>query len=155
MAKKKPQPSAEEINEPQIEGTEPKRVEESGDTEVTQDPTASEEKKATSKTKKKEAEPEPEIESKSEADSTSKESEKVEEAVDYSKLSIEELVSTYAKLSDDQQWRKNQKKLQLIQQTFEEKFQADVEKKKKEFLKEGGMKSIFFTNQNSKQILIS
>jgi len=144
MAKKKPQPSAEEINEPQIEGTEPKQVEESGDTEVTQDPTASEEKKATSKTKKKEADLEPEIESKSDAESTSEESEKVEEAVDYSKLSIEELVSTYAKLSDDQQWRKNQKELQLIQQTFEEKFQVDVEKKIKEFLKEGGNEIDFF-----------
>ena len=143
MAKKNPQPSAEENNEPQTERTEFKQVEKSEKNEITEVSEVSK-KKTASKAKKKEADTLPDDESETQSEAPSKKEEKAEGTVDYSNLPIEELVSTYAKLSTDQQWLKNQKELQSVQQTFEEKFQKDVEIKKKTFLKEGGNEIDFF-----------
>ncbi|MEK9739823.1 MAG: DUF349 domain-containing protein [Flavobacteriaceae bacterium] len=143
MAKKNPQPSAEENNEPQTERTEFKQVEKSEKNEITEVSEVSK-KKTASKAKKKDADTLPDDESETQSEAPSKKEEKAEGTVDYSNLPIEELVSTYAKLSTDQQWLKNQKELQSVQQTFEEKFQKDVEIKKKTFLKEGGNEIDFF-----------
>ena len=143
MAKKNPQPSAEENNEPQTERTEFKQVEKSEKNEITEVSEVSK-KKIASKAKKKDADTLPDDESETQSEAPSKKEEKAEGTVDYSNLPIEELVSTYAKLSTDQQWLKNQKELQSVQQTFEEKFQKDVEIKKKTFLKEGGNEIDFF-----------
>lgn len=143
MAKKNPQPSAEENNEPQTERTEFKQVEKSEKNEITEVSEVSK-KKTASKAKKKDADTLPDDESETQSEAPSKKEEKAEGTVDYSNFPIEELVSTYAKLSTDQQWLKNQKELQSVQQTFEEKFQKDVEIKKKTFLKEGGNEIDFF-----------
>lgn len=143
MAKKNPQPSAEENNEPQTERTEFKQVEKSEKNEIIEVSEVSK-KKTASKAKKKDADTLPDDESETQSEAPSKKEEKAEGTVDYSNLPIEELVSTYAKLSTDQQWLKNQKELQSVQQTFEEKFQKDVEIKKKTFLKEGGNEIDFF-----------
>lgn len=143
MAKKNPQPSAEENNEPQTERTEFKQVEKSEKNEITEVSEVSK-KKTASKAKKKDADTLPDDESETQSEAPSKKEEKAEGTVDYSNLPIEELVSTYAKLSTDQQWLKNQKELQSVQQTFDEKFQKDVEIKKKTFLKEGGNEIDFF-----------
>lgn len=127
MAKKKPQPGAEEINEPQ--NTLPDQNTESTQTEEN---TAVNEDSSTPNKTSDEIEVDPSSE-----DSSSSSSEE-NESIDYSDLSLDDIVSIYAKLTDDQHWRKNQKEIQQAQLAFDEKFQIDVETKKKAFLDEGG-----------------
>ena len=113
MAKKKPQPGAEEINEPQ--NTLPDQNTESTQTEEN---TAVNEDSSTPNKTSDEIEVDPSSE-----DSSSSSSEE-NESIDYSDLSLDDIVSIYAKLTDDQHWRKNQKEIQQAQLAFDENFKS-------------------------------
>ena len=64
--------------------------------------------------------------------------------VDYTVLSIDELIDAYENLSGGEHWLKEHKTLQTINTLFEEKFKVDVEEQKKRFLEEGGNEIDFF-----------
>ena len=159
MEEKSQKPSAEENNEPQNtekldqETTTPqeKTTSESG---VDQDektgvdtPSSKEETDGGTETTEKSFEKE---EPQKENTPTQKESEspstKVEQKkkIDYTRLSIEELVKAYRDLTTNDQWLKNHTQIQNINSLFEAKFHENVEGKKKTFIEEGGNEIDFF-----------
>ena len=70
----------------------------------------------------------------------------------YSSNNIEELINKFQELSISEDWLKNHKSLQNINQLFNKKFQLDVEEKKKQFLSEGGNEIDFFFKPEYKNI---
>ena len=58
-----------------------------------------------------------------------------EKQISYTAYSIEELISAYKDLSTSDDWLKNHKTLQNLNQLFEDKFKTEVELQKKKILK--------------------
>lgn len=74
-----------------------------------------------------------------------------EKQISYTAYSIEELISAYKDLSTSDDWLKNHKTLQNLNQLFEDKFKTEVELQKKKFLKEGGNEIDFFFKSEYKK----
>lgn len=103
-------------------------------------------KKATTSSKVKKTDgSEKEVKKKETAPKKKEEKDTPEEVeIDYSSYSIEALIDAYEKLANGEDWLKQHKTLQNINQNFEVKFQEDIEKQKKQFEKEGGNEIDFF-----------
>ena len=160
MEEKSQKPSAEENKEPQItenldqettpteEETTSESVEDQEEKTVAEKPTSKEETEgdaeSTAEESSEKEKPQKEVAS------TKKESEshapkvEPEKKVDYSKLSIEQLIEAYKDLTTNDHWLKNHTEIQNINSLFEAKFHADVEAKKKTFIEEGGNEIDFF-----------
>ena len=143
------QPGAEEQKKPQKKATTSSKVKKTDGSEK-------EVKKKETAPKKKEEKEEKEekvesIQASEESKETKEESPVKEEKdtpeeveIDYSSYSIEALIDAYEKLANGEDWLKQHKTLQNINQNFEVKFQEDIEKQKKQFEKEGGNEIDFF-----------
>lgn len=160
MEEKSQKPSAEENKEPQItenldqettpteEETTSESVEDQEEKTVAEKPTSKEETEGDAESSAEESSEKEEPQK--EVASTEKESEspapevEPEKKVDYSKLSIEELIEAYKDLTTNDHWLKNHTQIQNINSLFEDKFHADVEAKKKTFIEEGGNEIDFF-----------
>jgi len=160
MEEKSQKPSAEENKEPQItenldqettpteEETTSESVKDQEEKTIAEKPTSKEETEgdaeSTAEESSEKEEPQKEVAS------TEKESEspapevEPEKKVDYSKLSIEELIEAFKDLTTNDHWLKNPTQIQNINSFFEDKFHADVEAKKKTFIEEGGNEIDFF-----------
>ncbi len=140
------QPGAEEQKKPQKKATTSSKVKKTDGSEKEV------KKKETAPKKKDEKEEKVEsIQASEESKETKEESPvKVEKdtpgevEIDYSSYSIEALIDAYEKLANGEDWLKQHKTLQNINQNFEVKFQEDIEKQKKQFEKEGGNEIDFF-----------
>ena len=75
----------------------------------------------------------------------------IEEKSDYAKLSLEKLINIFEELSTGDFWLKNQQNLLLINELFEEKFQTELNKQKKVFVKQGGKEVDFFFKPDYKK----
>ena len=75
----------------------------------------------------------------------------VKENRDYTKLGLEKLISAFEELSKEDFWLKNQQNLQLINELFEKKFQTELNKQKKVFVKQGGNELDFFFKPDYKK----
>ena len=139
MEENSQKPSAEEQNEPQNTPTSPNGATDSVEKQVPINTPAEVEIDLETKTAAEEAEEIKKKETKTEVTSESS-----EEAVDYSSMSIEQLISAYKELSTSDHWLKNHSTIQTLGQIFEEKFHADVEANKKAFLDGGGAEIDFF-----------
>ena len=160
MEEKSQKPSAEENKEPQItenldqettpteEETTSESVEDQEEKTVAEKPTSKEETEGDAESSAEESSEKEEPQK--EVASTEKESEspapevEPEKKVDYSKLSIEELIEAYKDLTTNDHWLKNHTQIQNINSLFEDKFHADVEAKKKTFIEEGENEIDFF-----------
>jgi hypothetical protein len=76
--------------------------------------------------------------------SQTEESHPEEKEIDYTSLSIPELIEGLKALSTSEQWLRNHTQIQTVNRIFEEKFHADVEANKKAFIDEGGNEIDFF-----------
>ena len=140
------QPGAEEQKKPQKKATTSSKVKKTDGSEKEV------KKKETAPKKKEEKEEKVEsIQASEESKETKEESPVKEEKdtpeeveIDYSSYSIEALIDAYEKLANGEDWLKQHKTLQNINQNFEVKFQEDIEKQKKQFEKEGGNEIDFF-----------
>ncbi len=140
------QPGAEEQKKPQKKATTSSKVKKTDGSEKEV------KKKETAPKKKEEKEEKVEsIQASEESKETKEESPVKEEKdtpeeveIDYSSYSIEALIDAYEKLANGEDWLKQHKTLQNINQNFEIKFQEDIEKQKKQFEKEGGNEIDFF-----------
>ena len=140
------QPGAEEQKKPQKKVTTTSKVKKTAGSEKEV------KKKETAPKKKDEKEEKVEsIQASEESKETKEESPVKEEKdtpeeveIDYSSYSIEALIDAYEKLANGEDWLKQHKTLQNINQNFEVKFQEDIEKQKKQFEKEGGNEIDFF-----------
>jgi len=140
------QPGAEEQKKPQKKATTSSKVKKTDGSEKEV------KKKETAPKKKDEKEEKVEsIQASEESKETKEESPVKEEKdtpgeveIDYSSYSIEALIDAYEKLANGEDWLKQHKTLQNINQNFEVKFQEDIEKQKKQFEKEGGNEIDFF-----------
>ncbi len=140
------QPGAEEQKKPQKKATTSSKVKKTDGSEKEV------KKKETAPKKKGEKEEKVEsIQASEESKETKEESPVKEEKdtpeeveIDYSSYSIEALIDAYEKLANGEDWLKQHKTLQNINQNFEIKFQEDIEKQKKQFEKEGGNEIDFF-----------
>ena len=140
------QPGAEEQKKPQKKVTTTSKVKKTAGSEKEV------KKKETAPKKKGEKEEKVEsIQASEESKETKEESPVKEEKdtpeeveIDYSSYSIEALIDAYEKLANGEDWLKQHKTLQNINQNFEIKFQEDIEKQKKQFEKEGGNEIDFF-----------
>ncbi len=140
------QPGAEEQKKPQKKATTSSKVKKTDGSEKEV------KKKETAPKKKGEKEEKVEsIQASEESKETKEESPVKEEKdtpeeveIDYSSYSIEALIDAYEKLANGEDWLKQHKTLQNINQNFEVKFQEDIEKQKKQFEKEGGNEIDFF-----------
>jgi len=140
------QPGAEEQKKPQKKTTTSSKVKKTDGSEKEV------KKKETAPKKKEEKEEKVEsIQASEESKETKEESPVKEEKdtpgeveIDYSSYSIEALIDAYEKLANGEDWLKQHKTLQNINQNFEVKFQEDIEKQKKQFEKEGGNEIDFF-----------
>ena len=139
MEENSQKPSAEEQNEPQNTPTSPNGATDSVEKQEPINTPAEVEIDLETKTAAEEAEEIKKKETKTEVTSESS-----EEAVDYSSMSIEQLISAYKELSTSDHWLKNHSTIQTLGQIFEEKFHADVEANKKAFLDGGGAEIDFF-----------
>ena len=139
MEENSQKPSAEEQNEPQNTPTSPNGATDSVEKQEPINTPAEVEIDLETKTAAEEAEEIKKKETKTEVTSESS-----EEAVDYSYMSIEQLISAYKELSTSDHWLKNHSTIQTLGQIFEEKFHADVEANKKAFLDGGGAEIDFF-----------
>ena len=83
--------------------------------------------------------------------SSEKQKEEIAQGKEYNSKSIEELIEIFQKLSSSEDWLKNHKLLISINDTFDKKFQLDVEKQKKIFLREGGNEIDFFFKPDYKK----
>ncbi len=160
MEEKSQKPSAEENKEPQNtenldQETTPTHEETTSESGVDQEektaidtPTSKEETDGSAETTNEESSEKEEPQK--ETAPTQKESEspapkvEPEKKIDYSKLSIEELIQAYRDLTTNDQWLKNHTQIQNINNLFEAKFHEDVEGKKKTFIEEGGNEIDFF-----------
>lgn len=140
------QPGAEEQKKPQKKVTTTSKVKKTAGSEKEV------KKKETAPKKKEEKEEKVEsIQASEDLKETKEESPVKEEKatpeeveIDYSSYSIEALIDAYEKLANGEDWLKQHKTLQNINQNFEVKFQEDIEKQKKQFEKEGGNEIDFF-----------
>jgi hypothetical protein len=140
------QPGAEEQKKPQKKATTSSKVKKTDGSEKEV------KKKETAPKKKGEKEEKVEsIQASEESKETKEESPVKEEKdtpeeveIDYSSYSIEALIDAFEKLANGEDWLKQHKTLQNINQNFEIKFQEDIEKQKKQFEKEGGNEIDFF-----------
>ncbi|MFZ9074273.1 MAG: DUF349 domain-containing protein [Flavobacteriaceae bacterium] len=140
------QPGAEEQKKPQKKVTTTSKVKKTAGSEKEV------KKKETAPKKKEEKEEKVESIQASEGLKETKEESPVKEEkatpeeveIDYSSYSIEALIDAYEKLANGEDWLKQHKTLQNINQNFEVKFQEDIEKQKKQFEKEGGNEIDFF-----------
>jgi hypothetical protein len=140
------QPGAEEQKKPQKKATTSSKVKKTDGSEKEV------KKKETAPKKKEEKEEKVEsIQASEESKETKEESPVKEEKdtpeeveIDYSSYSIEALIDAFEKLANGEDWLKQHKTLQNINQNFEIKFQEDIEKQKKQFEKEGGNEIDFF-----------
>ena len=143
------QPGAEEKLKPQINNEsklDKKKVEKKPTAAVKKIATKKDklkgDTKKTSSTKKKEIKGnEPE---KIKSDKTTSNNDLVKEKPDYTKFSLEKLINVFEELSTGDFWLKNQQNLQLVNEFFEEKFQNELIKQKKVFVKQGGKEVDFF-----------
>ena len=85
------------------------------------------------------------------SDKTNSDDNLVKEKRDYTKLGLEKLISAFEELSKEDFWLKNQQNLQLINELFEKKFQTELNKQKKVFVKQGGNELDFFFKPDYKK----
>ena len=150
------QPGAEEKLKPQINNEsklDKKKVEKkptaAGKKIATKKDKLKGDSKKTSSTKKKEIKGnEPE---KIKSDKTTSNNDLVKEKPDYTKFSLEKLINVFEELSTGDLWLKNQQNLQLVNEFFEEKFQNELIKQKKVFVKQGGKEVDFFFKPDYKK----
>ena len=150
------QPGAEEKLKPQINNEsklDKKKVEKKPTAAVKKIATKKDklkgDSKKTSSTKKKEIKGnEPE---KIKSDKTTSNNDLVKEKPDYTKFSLEKLINVFEELSTGDFWLKNQQNLQLVNEFFEEKFQNELIKQKKVFVKQGGKEVDFFFKPDYKK----
>ena len=83
--------------------------------------------------------------------SSEKQKEEIAPGKEYNSKSIEELIEIFQKLSTSEDWLKNHKLLISINDIFDKKFQLDVKKQKKIFIKEGGNEIDFFFKPDYKK----
>ena len=150
------QPGAEEKSKPQIKNESKldqkkvkKKPKAAGKNIASQKDNLNDDSKKTNSTKKKEINgDEPE---KIKSDKTTSNENSVKEKPDYTKLSLEKLINIFEELSKGDFWLKNQQNLQVINELFEEKFQAELNKQKKVFVKQGGKEVDFFFKPDYKK----
>jgi len=68
----------------------------------------------------------------------------ISKEINISELSIDALVDLLSNVTTRDDWFKNHKQIQSINSVFEEKFQADLERNKQSFIKEGGNEIDFY-----------
>jgi len=153
MEEKSQKPSAEENKEPQNkekldQETTPTQEETTSESGVDQEekttvdtPTSKEETDGGAETTTEESTEKGESQKESESPAPKVE---LEKKIDFSKLTIEELIQASRDLTTNDQWLKNHTQIQNINSLFEAKFQEDVEDKKKTFTEEGGNEIDFF-----------
>jgi len=150
------QPGAEEISKPQIMNEsklEQKKVKKkttaASKNITTQKEKLKDDSNKTNSIKKKEIKKgEPE---KTKSDKTNSDDNLVKEKRDYTKLGLEKLTIVFEELSIGDFWFKNQQNLQLINELFEKKFQTELNKQKKVFVKQGGNEVDFFFKPDYKK----
>ena len=74
-----------------------------------------------------------------------------EKITDYSKYSLDKLLKTLDEMCKDDAWLKNHQHIKQIEQLYEKKFQIEVDKQKKIFVKGGGNEIDFFFKPDSKK----
>ena len=67
-----------------------------------------------------------------------------EKITDYSKYSLDKLLKTLDEICNDNEWLKNHEHIKQIGELYEKKFQIEVDKQRKIFLKGGGNEIDFF-----------
>ena len=73
-----------------------------------------------------------------------------DEKIDYSSLSMIELISELEKLTKQDNWFNQGKNIEELYQQFERKFKNETKAKKDEFIKEGGNEIDFYFRPNYK-----
>ena len=74
-----------------------------------------------------------------------------EKITDYSKYSLDKLLKTLDEMCKDDAWLKNHQHIKQIEQLYEKKFQIEVDKQKKIFVKGGGNEIDFFFKPDYKK----
>ena len=150
------QPSAEEKSKPQIKNgnkLEQKKVKKrpatSGKNIADKKNKLKDDLKKVNSTKKKEVKEDEHEKIKS--DKTASDDNSIKEKQDYTKLGLEKLVNVFEELYTGDFWLKNQQNLQQINDLFEEKFQIELNKQKKIFVKQGGKEVDFFFKPDYKK----
>ena len=150
------QPSAEEKSKPQIKNG--NKLEQK---KVKKRPAASEkiitdkknklndDSKKVNSTKKKEVKEDEHEKIKS--DKITSDDNLIKEKPDYTKLGLEKLINVFEELYTGDFWLQNQQNLQQINDLFEEKFQIELNKQKKVFVKQGGKEVDFFFKPDYKK----
>ena len=156
MEEKTLRPGAEEKSKPQIKNKskldqkkvkkQPKAADKNIATQKDELKGVSKKTNSIKKTEIKKGEPE-----KIKSEKTNTDNNLVKEKRDYTKLSLEKLISVFEKLSTGDLWLKNQQNLQLINEVFEKKFQTELNKQKKIFVKQGGNEVDFFFKPDYKK----
>ena len=150
------QPSAEEKSKPQIKNgnkLEQKKVKKrpatSGKNITDKKNKLKDDSKKVNSTKKKEVKEDEHEKIKS--DKIASDDKLIKEKPDYTKLGLEKLINVFEELYTGDFWLKNQQNLQQINDLFEEKFQIELNKQKKVFVKKGGKEVDFFFKPDYKK----
>ena len=156
MEEKTLRPGAEEKSKPQIKNKsklDQKKVKKqprAADKNIaTQKDELKDDSKKTNSIKKteiKKGEPE-----KIKSEKTNADNNLIKEKRDYTMLGLQNLISLFEKLSTGDLWLKNQQNLQLINEVFEKKFQTELNKQKKIFIKQGSNEVDFFFKPDYKK----
>ena len=150
------QPSAEEKSKPQIKNgnkLEQKKVKKrpatSGKNITDKKNKLNDDSKKVNSTKKKEVKEDEHEKIKS--DKIVSDDNLIKEKPDYTKLGLEKLINVFEELYTGDFWLQNQQNLQQINDLFEEKFQIELNKQKKVFVKQGGKAVDFFFKPDYKK----
>ena len=150
------QPSAEEKSKPQIKNgnkLEQKKVKKrpatSGKNITDKKNKLKDDSKKVNSTKKKEVKEDEHEKIKN--DKIASDDILIKEKPDYTKLGLEKLINVFEELYTGDFWLKNQQNLQQINDLFEEKFQIELHKQKKIFVKQGGKEVDFFFKPDYKK----